>query len=90
MSMRHIRTVDQIVNLEIGFGGDMSPAGLTEAIIEALEPNIIDAAGIVYIKASANGERLHAIDLWAPDPVEEVEPPSTPVDDEELKGPIPN
>lgn len=81
MSLRHIRTVDQTLTLEIGFGEDLSPAGLHEAIIEAIEDKIIETAGIVYIKSSANGERLHAIEIWAPEPVEEVEPPEIPEED---------
>ena len=84
--LRHIRTVDQTLSLEIGFAGDMSAAGLTEAIIEALDgaygdETVIEAGGIVYIKASAAGERLAAIDIWAPEPVEEVEPPEIPEED---------
>ena len=94
MSLRHIRTVDQTLTLEIGFGGDMSAASLADAIIEALggparlhfgdtniDGGVIEAAGVVYVKASANGERLCAIDLWAPEPVEEVEPPEIPEED---------
>ena len=79
MSLRHVRTVDQTLSLELGFAGDMSAASLTDAIIEALEnSSVLEAAGIVYIKATAPGERLHAIDIWAPEPVEEVEPPEIP------------
>ena len=78
--MRRVSTIDRSLSLEIGFAGDMSPAGLTDAIIEALEHGgIINEAGITYIRASALGERLHAVDIWAPEPVEEVEPPEIPV-----------
>ncbi|KKN60423.1 hypothetical protein LCGC14_0532570 [marine sediment metagenome] len=87
--MKHIDIVSQHLSLEIGFTGDLHPAGLTEAIIEALEKGgVLEAAGIVYLKAEAPGHKLVAINLWAPDPVEEIEPPTIP--EEEEKGLTPN
>ena len=91
MSMRHISTIDRSLRLEIGFAGDMSPAGLSSAITEALEDSgVVDAAGITYIRASAPGERLHAVDIYAPEPVEEVEPPEIPLSENERGQPVPN
>ena len=86
--MRHVKTVDQTLNLEIFFAGDISAAGLSDAINEALEKGgVIDAGGIVCIKASAPGERLTAVDVWVPEEVEAEEPPTIP---EEAEGPKPN
>ena len=85
--MRHISAVTQFLQLEIGFAGDLGAAGLCEAIIEALEEKVIDAGGVVYIKASTPGNVLMAIDLWAPDPVVAEEPPEMP---EEEEGPKAN
>lgn len=80
MKLRHVQTVDRVLRLEIGFAGELGAAGLTEAIIEALEQGgVLEEAGIVYIRAEAPGERLMAVDIWAPEPeeAEEVEEPPT-------------
>ncbi len=79
MHMRHIPTVVLTLQLEIGFAGELGIAGLTEAIIEAMENGgLIDEAGIVYIKASSSHERLSAIELWAPEVEDEAEAPTIP------------
>jgi hypothetical protein len=79
MKSRRIETVTQRLTLEVGFAGELGAAGLTEAIIEALEKGgVLEEAGIVYIRAEAPGERLMAIYIWAPEPVAVVEPPMTP------------
>ncbi|KKN84405.1 hypothetical protein LCGC14_0288670 [marine sediment metagenome] len=79
--MKHVQTVDQTLNLEIFFAGDISAAGLSDAVNEALEKGgVIDAGGIVCIKASAPGERLAAVDVWVPEEVEAEEPPTIPED----------
>ncbi len=82
----HGQTVDQILQLEVGFAGEMSAAGLSEAIVEALEKTgIIEAGGIVYLKASSPGEPLTAVEIWAPEPepIDDVEPPTLPGEEEE-------
>lgn len=82
MKTHHIQTVDQTLKLEIGFAGELGAAGLTEAIIEALEKGgVLAEAGVVYVKAEAPGEQLSAIDIWAPEeepPEPEVDPPTIP------------
>jgi hypothetical protein len=81
--------VTQSLTLELGFTVDIGAAGLTQAIIEALEKGgVLEEAGIVYIRAEAPGQRLAAIDIWAPEPEAPVIPPDPPVmpvlDDEPL------
>lgn len=83
--MKHVKTVDQTLTLEIGYASDIGPSALTDAIIEALE-DVLNEANIVYIKATCPTSSLVAVDLWAPEAVEEVEPPEIP----EAEGPEPN
>jgi hypothetical protein len=92
MKSRRIETVTQRLTLEIGFAGELGAAGLTEAIIEALEKGgVLEEAGIIYIRAEAPGERLMAIDLWAPEPeAPPAEPPMTPEAVEDDPPPEPN
>ncbi len=83
MKVNHIQTVDKTLELEIGYAGDMGPAALSDAIIEALK-EVIDKAGVVYIKSHAPGVPLIAVDLFAhiPEP-EDSEPPTLPAEDDE-------
>ncbi|KKN83796.1 hypothetical protein LCGC14_0294490 [marine sediment metagenome] len=94
MKYNHIQAISQILQLEIGFGGTLGPAGLTNAVIEALEKGgVIQEAGVVYIKAEAPGENLVSIDIWAPAREDdEVDVPGKPeqTEEEEEVEPIPN
>jgi hypothetical protein len=77
---RHIQTVDQVLRLEIAYSSELGAAGLTEAIIEALDKGgVLEEANVIYFKAEAPGQELIAIDIWAPDPEPaDVEPPTIP------------
>ena len=84
MKFQHIRTVDRFLRLEIGYASDIGPAGLSEAIIEALDKGgVLDEARVVYIRAQGD-DTLEAVDLWAPKA--EAEPPPLPSVEEEDRG----
>ena len=90
MKVEHTHTVDRILRLEIGFASDMAPALLSDVIIEALlapfnEHSVIKQARIVYIKSSAPGVPLTAVDIFAhvPEPEDDREPPALPSPDTE-------
>lgn len=88
---RRMQTVDQILQLEIGFNGNLGPAGLTEAIIEALtKGGVLEEAGIIYLKAEAPDEGLVEIDVWAPEPEEPPEIPDDLPSSPPWEGPEPN
>ncbi len=83
MKTRHVSTTVRTLRLEVGYASDLGPAGLTEAIIEALGKGVLQEAGVVYVKAEAPGEDLMQVDIWAPEPVEEsVTVPPAHVDSE--------
>ncbi len=80
MARRCIQTVNQVLRLEIGYNnGDIGPASLMDAIEEALKKGeVLDEAGVVYIRGDMPAENFIAVDIWAPDPENAVEPPPTP------------
>lgn len=83
MKLRHVKTVDRFLNLEVGYASEIGPAGLYEAIVEALEKaGVLDEANIIYIRARSNESNLEAVDLWQPKEIE-VEPPPLPATEPE-------
>ena len=80
MKLRHISTVDRVLRLELGYASDIGPAGLTDAVVEALtKGGVLEEANIFYIRASAPGKELVSIDLWVPESeVVLEEPPPKP------------
>lgn len=79
MKSSRIQTVDRFLYLEIGYASDMGPAGLYEAILEAVEKaGVLAEANVVYVRARAIPERtLEAVTLWAPE-AEDTMPPLIP------------
>lgn len=82
MKVQHTRTVNRFLYLEVGFAGELGPASLHDAIVEALDKaGILDEAVVTYIRARSPEMVGEAIDVWVPEaeevPVEPVEPVET-------------
>lgn len=91
MKTRHIQTVSQRLTLEIGYIGDIGPAGLTEAITEALKKGgVLEEGGIIYLRADAPGETLAAVSIWAPEPEPAGAELEIPTAEEDKDRPEPN
>ena len=72
--VRHLR-------LDIGYEQDVSPGVLASAILEALEPELVDEMGIVFLQTQSDDPGHGTITIYAPvDQVkqEKEAPPQTP------------
>jgi len=85
-------TLVRHLHLDIGYEQDISPSVLAGAILEALEPDIIDEMGILFVQAQNPYESNEgSLTIYAPidevnlsEPAADGGPPETPLSTEQV------